>query len=99
MWWAEDVARASVRRQGAGLSAGQVADRVAEASRRERETREALRGPAGSEPLGSDARHLAQVWAAKLTEWRRIAGLLTATGQPTYEPEQDEQGTAWERER
>lgn len=41
MWSAKDVARASVRRQGAGLSA----DKVAEAARRERETQEQVDSP------------------------------------------------------
>ncbi|MFC8201626.1 hypothetical protein ACFUTV_40545 [Streptomyces sp. NPDC057298] len=45
MWSAEDVARASVRRQGEGLSVAQVADKVAEAQRRERETRQQLHSP------------------------------------------------------
>ncbi|MCR3725245.1 hypothetical protein FHS35_002093 [Streptomyces umbrinus] len=39
MWSAEDVVRASVRRQGEGLNVAQVAGKVAEAQRRERETR------------------------------------------------------------
>lgn len=39
----------------------------------ERETRDALQRPAASDPFGSDPQHLAAVWAADHTEWRRIA--------------------------
>ncbi|CAM5468400.1 hypothetical protein SGRIM119S_07119 [Streptomyces griseorubiginosus] len=45
MWAVQDVARDAVRRQGVGLDREQVADKVAEAARRERETREQLRAP------------------------------------------------------
>ncbi|MEU6626108.1 hypothetical protein ABZ926_35840 [Streptomyces litmocidini] len=45
IWSAADIARDAVRRQAAGLDAEQVAEKVAEAAERERETaRDAHRG-------------------------------------------------------
>ncbi|MEU0454239.1 hypothetical protein ABZ322_14715 [Streptomyces sp. NPDC006129] len=99
MWSAEDLARDAARRQGRGLGAAQVAAKVAEAARRERETRQQLGVPASRDPYARDPEELAELWAAKRTEWRRIAALLQATGQESYDPEQDAQGTAWAHDR
>jgi hypothetical protein len=99
MWSTEDLARDAARRQGRGLRAAQVAQKVAEAARRERETRQQLDVPAGREPYAGDPEELAELWAAKHTEWRRIAALLQTTGQEAYDPAQDDQGTAWAKER
>jgi len=61
MWSAEDLARDTVRRQGHGLTAGQVADKAGEAARRERETRrQSAAAPAGREPYDGDPEHLAR---------------------------------------
>lgn len=74
MWSAEDVVRALVRRQGEGLSVAQVADKVAEAQRRGRETRQELNSPTGDRgPYDSDPEDLAEQWMARHAEWRRIA--------------------------
>ena len=55
MWSAEDVARASVRRRGTGLSAARVADKVAEAARRERVSSAQLDSPVvGLGPYATD---------------------------------------------
>ncbi|GGZ92507.1 hypothetical protein ACFOOM_23005 [Streptomyces echinoruber] len=99
MWSAQDIARESVRRRARGLSADEVAGKVADAARRAQRTRQQRSSPGGRGPYESDPEHLAQVWAAKHTEWRRIAALLAASGQQTYDPEHDVQGTAWARER
>ena len=100
MWSAEDVARASVRRQGEGLSVAQVADKVAEAQRRERETRQQLHSPAVDRgPYDVDPADLAEQWVARHTEWRRVAALMDDQGWPAYSTEQDVQGSTWARER
>ncbi|AEM88775.1 hypothetical protein [Streptomyces violaceusniger] len=101
MWSVEDVARDAAQRQGRGLSAAQVAEKVTEASRRERETQQQLKAPAWTEigPFAPDPEHLPKLWAAKHTEWRRIAALLKASGEQEYNPEQDTQGMAWAQER
>ncbi|MEU0032061.1 hypothetical protein [Streptomyces sp. NPDC006335] len=102
MWAAEDVARATVRRQGEGLDRGQVAAKVAEAARREQETREQLRAPAPVSELDGlreDPERLAAVWAARHTEWRRVAALMEQESWPVYAPEQDVLGSEWARER
>ncbi|MFD6294707.1 hypothetical protein ACFWFU_07865 [Streptomyces sp. NPDC060235] len=99
MWSSEDKARDTVRRQGRGLSAGQVAEKVAEAVVRVRETRAQAASPGDWGELGGDPVELAGVWAARLVEWRRVAALLEADGHPTYEPSQDQEGTLWAGER
>ncbi|MCY0954096.1 hypothetical protein [Streptomyces sp. H27-S2] len=98
MWSAEDVARDSVRRQGDGLTGVVVAERVAEAAVRERETERALLGGAFSE-YGSEPERLAVVWAAKHREWQRVSLMMDTSGWDAYEPERDVQGSVWERER
>ncbi|MFF5011451.1 hypothetical protein ACFY3G_52915 [Streptomyces phaeochromogenes] len=78
----------------------QVADKVAEAERRERETRQQLRSPAVDRgPYDVDPADLAEQWAARHAEWRRIATLMDDQGWPVYSPEQDVQGSTWARER
>nr|WTB11955.1 hypothetical protein OG546_49130 [Streptomyces antimycoticus]WTB12179.1 hypothetical protein OG546_50400 [Streptomyces antimycoticus] len=101
MWSTEDVARDAARRQGRGLSTAQVAEKVAEAARREQETRRQLDAPTETEigPFATDPEHLAQLWAAKHTEWRRIAALLKTSGEQAYDPDRDAQGVTWAQER
>ncbi|MFJ6393911.1 hypothetical protein ACIQJT_40770 [Streptomyces sp. NPDC091972] len=103
MWSPEDVARAAVRRQGEGLDQGQVASKVAEAARREQETREQLRTSAASlsglDGLREDPERLAAVWTARHTEWRRVAALMEQEGWPVYAPEQDVKGSEWAQKR
>jgi hypothetical protein len=90
MWSAEDVVRAAVRRQGEGLSVAQVAVKVAEAERWERETRQQLHSPAVDRgPYDSDPEDLAEQWVARHAEWRRVAALMDAQGWPVYSPEQE----------
>ncbi|WP_405953555.1 hypothetical protein [Streptomyces phaeochromogenes] len=95
MWSADDVARASARRQGEGLSVVQVA----EVERRERETRQQLSSPGDRGPYDVDPADLAEQWVARHAEWRRVAALMDAQGWPVYSPERDVQGSAWARER
>ncbi|MFI0772834.1 hypothetical protein ACH4TQ_49605 [Streptomyces sp. NPDC021218] len=101
MWSVEDVARDAARRQGRGLTVEQVAEKVAEAARREWETQQQLHAPAETEtgPFATDPEHLAQLWAAKHAEWLRIATLLETSGEQAYDPEQDARGVAWAQER
>ncbi|MFF5011454.1 hypothetical protein ACFY3G_52930 [Streptomyces phaeochromogenes] len=78
----------------------QVADKVAEAQRRERETRQQLDSPAGDRgPYDGDPEDLAEQWVARHAEWRRVAALMDAQDWPLYSPEQDVQGSTWARER
>ncbi len=99
MWSAEDVARATVRRQGEGLDREQVAAKVAEAERRERETRQQLRSPGGRGPYDGDPEELADQWVARHAEWRRVAALMSEQGWTVYAPDEDVQGGAWACER
>jgi len=101
IWSTEDVARATVRRQAPGLDAGQVAGKVAEAARRVRETRQQMHAPVrvGEELVADDPVRLAESWGARHAEWQRIAALMEREGWPVYLPEQDVQGSAWERDR
>ncbi|MFF3489668.1 hypothetical protein ACFYXC_41645 [Streptomyces sp. NPDC002701] len=100
MWSAKDVARATVRRQGERLSAAQVAGKVAEAERREREARRQLDVPVVDRgPYDDDPEDLADQWMARHTEWRRVAAVMDDRGWPCYSPEQDVQGSMWARER
>ncbi|MFF4323710.1 hypothetical protein [Streptomyces sp. NPDC001568] len=71
-----------------------MAERVAEAAVRKRETERALLGGAFSE-CESDPERLAAVWTAK----RRVSLLMEASGWGAYEPERDVQGSEWARER
>ncbi|MGR3935320.1 hypothetical protein [Streptomyces sp. BRA346] len=95
------MARDAARRQGRGLSVAQVAEKVAEAAGRERETQQQLDAPAETEigPFATDPEHLAELWAAKHAEWQRIAALLETSGEQAYDPEQDPQGVVWAKER
>ncbi|MGW8768360.1 hypothetical protein ACWGN5_38445 [Streptomyces sp. NPDC055815] len=102
IWSPQDVARDSVRRQAAGLDAEQIADKVAEAAERERETaRDARRGmvPETDLLVAVDPQRLAETWAAKHTEWRRIQDLLAVASASVYDPDADATGTGWEHER
>lgn len=98
MWNADDLARDSVRRQGEGLAGAAVAERIAEAAVRERETGRALLGGDFS-AYESEPERLAAVWTAKHREWRRVSLLMEASGWDAYEPERDVQGSEWARER
>lgn len=99
MWSAQDVARDEVRRQASGLDVAAVAEKVAEAAVRERETAERLRGNGSFYAFEMDRERLAVIWLAKHAEWQRVRDLMTALGWSVYEPEQDVQGSVWARER
>ncbi|MER7983304.1 hypothetical protein [Streptomyces sp. NPDC095817] len=100
MWSSEDKARDTVRRQGRGMSAGQVAEKISEAQVRVQETRQFAAASAGDwGELGGDPTELAGAWEARLEEWERVAALLELDGHATYEPAQDPQGTLWAGER
>ncbi|MFE9975725.1 hypothetical protein ACFYRD_34670 [Streptomyces hirsutus] len=99
MWSAQDVARDQVRRQASGLDVAAVAEKVAEAAVRERETAEQLRGNGSFYEFEMDRERLAAIWLAKHGEWRRVRGLMSAAGWSVYEPERDAQGSVWARER
>ncbi|WP_331449469.1 hypothetical protein [Streptomyces prasinus] len=99
MWSAQDVARDQVQRQANGLDAAAVAEKVAEAAVRERETAERLRGNGSFYKFEMDRERLAVIWLAKHAEWQRVRDLMTALGWSVYEPEQDVQGSVWARER
>ncbi|MET9432374.1 hypothetical protein [Streptomyces sp. NPDC003036] len=99
MWSAQDVARDQVRRQADSLCIAAVADKVAEAAFRERETAEQLRQGGSSSGFGMDPERLAAMWAAKHAEWRRVRGLMVEAGWDVYEPDRDVQGSEWARER
>ncbi|MEU4618275.1 hypothetical protein [Streptomyces umbrinus] len=78
----------------------QVADKVAEADRRERETRQELRSPAVDRgPYVVDPADLAEQGVTWHAEWRRVAALMDDQGWPAYSTEQDVQGSTWARER
>ncbi|WP_258017454.1 hypothetical protein [Streptomyces noursei] len=100
-WSSEDVARDVVRRQGAGMPAARVVEVVAQAAVRERETAEELRSPRPAERglLVSDPEELAEAWAARHVEWRRVQELMEASGWAVYEPERDGVGSAWAADR
>ncbi|MFJ1804463.1 hypothetical protein [Streptomyces sp. NPDC088180] len=100
IWTSEDVARDQVRRQAAGMTVHQVEQAVDTAVVRVRETREELRSPATAvREFAPAPEELADRWAALLTEWRRMAAHLAASGAGAYDAEQDETGCAWARER
>ncbi|MFI8308151.1 hypothetical protein ACIF80_33025 [Streptomyces sp. NPDC085927] len=99
MWSAQDVARDQVRRQANGLDVAAVAEKVAEAAVRERETAEQLRGNGSFYEFEMDRERLAAIWLAQHAEWRRVRDLMTAVGWSVYEPEQDAQGSVWARGR
>ncbi|MFF0110947.1 hypothetical protein [Streptomyces hirsutus] len=99
MWSAQDVARDQVRRQANGLDVAAVAEKVAEAAVRKRETAEQLRGNGSFYEFEMDRERLAAVWLAKHAEWQRVRDLMTAVGWSVYEPEQDAQGSVWARGR
>ncbi|MFI8944338.1 hypothetical protein [Streptomyces syringium] len=73
--------------------------RVEEAAGRERETKEQARSGGGFSELGPDPERVAEVWAAKHVEWRRVSDLMVQNGWGVYEPERDVQGSGWARER
>ncbi len=93
------MARDQVRRQANGLDVAAVAEKVAEAAVRERETAEQLRGNGSFYAFEMDRERLAVIWLAQHAEWQRIRDLMTAAGWSAYEPQQDVQGSVWARER
>ncbi|WP_326701899.1 hypothetical protein OG909_32875 (plasmid) [Streptomyces sp. NBC_01754] len=100
IWTPEDVARDQVRRQAAGMTVRQVDQAVDTAVVRVRETRQELRSPmAVRGEFAPDPEELADRWAALLTEWRRVAAHLAASGTGAYDSDLDETGCAWARER
>jgi hypothetical protein len=99
MWSAQDVARDQVRRQANGLDIAAVAEKVAEAAARERETAEQLRQGGSFSEFETDPEWLAAIWAAKHVEWQRVRDLMTQGCWGAYEPEQDAQGSKWAQER
>ncbi|MFJ6239553.1 hypothetical protein ACIQH0_36335 [Streptomyces griseus] len=99
IWSSEDVARDQVHRQAAGMTMRQVQRAVEEAVVRARETREELRSPTVVEEFAPDPEELADRWAALLTEWRRVAAHLAATGADVYDATLDETGSTWARGR
>ncbi|MGW3683156.1 hypothetical protein [Streptomyces prasinus] len=99
MWSAQDVARDQVRRQAKGLDVAAVAEKVAEAAVRERETAEQLRGNGSFYEFEMDRERLAVISLAQHAEWRRVRDLMIAVGWSVYEPERDAQGSVWARER
>ncbi|MFI8515304.1 hypothetical protein ACIGHB_29670 [Streptomyces sp. NPDC085460] len=102
IWSSQDVARDFVRRQADGLDITQVAEQVAEAARRKRETAAGTRHVLQHDVDGlvaADPHRLAATWAAKHTEWERIHTLLEVSGRAVYEPSDDATGTQWARER
>ncbi|WP_433859794.1 hypothetical protein [Streptomyces kronopolitis] len=42
---------------------------------------------------------LAETWAAKAAEWRRVRDVVAQAGWPVYAPEGDVEGAEWARER
>ncbi|MFJ2307692.1 hypothetical protein [Streptomyces sp. NPDC087787] len=99
MWSAQDVARDQVRRQANGLDVAAIAEKVAEAAVRERETAEQLRGNGSFYEFEMDRERSAAIWLAKHAEWQRVRDFMTTAGWGVYEPEQDTQGSVWARER
>ncbi|ODA69138.1 hypothetical protein APS67_006707 [Streptomyces sp. AVP053U2] len=93
------MARDQVRRQASGLDVAAVAEKVAEAAVRERETAEQLRGNGSFYAFEMDRERVAAIWWAQHAEWRRVRDLMTAAGWSVYEPERDAQGSVWARER
>ncbi|KOT91722.1 hypothetical protein ADK70_16615 [Streptomyces rimosus subsp. pseudoverticillatus] len=99
MWSAQDVARDQVRRQASGLDVAAVAEKVSEATARERETAEQLRRGGSFSEFQTDPERLAAIWAAKHVEWRRVRDLMAQSGWGAYEPERDTEGSTWAQDR
>ncbi|MFH8476189.1 hypothetical protein [Streptomyces sp. NPDC018000] len=99
MWSSQDVARDQVRREADGLDVPAVAEKVAEAAVRERETADQLRGNGSFYEFAMDRERLAAIWLSKHAEWRRVRDLMAVAGWSVYEPEQDAQGSVWARGR
>ncbi|CQR59301.1 hypothetical protein [Streptomyces leeuwenhoekii] len=76
-----------------------VAEKIAEAAARERETAERLRRGGSFSEFEADPERLAAVWAAKHVEWQRVRDLMAQAGWGAYEPERDAQGSMWAQER
>ncbi|MGX1851598.1 hypothetical protein [Streptomyces sp. NPDC055299] len=96
MWSAEDVARDQVRRQANGLDIAAIDEKVTEADRRRQETAQDAR--LGVSAAFEDVERLAEIWAAKAAEWRRVRDVVAQAGWEVYATEGDVKGAAWARE-
>ncbi|MEU2213285.1 hypothetical protein AB0B95_39960 [Streptomyces hygroscopicus] len=76
-----------------------VAEKVAEAAARERETAEQLRRGGSFSEIQMDPERLAAIWGATHAEWRRVRALMAQAGWDAYEPVRDTEGSTWARER
>ncbi|MEU0335967.1 hypothetical protein [Streptomyces sp. NPDC006193] len=76
-----------------------VAEKVAEAAARKRETAEQLRRGGSFSELETDPERLAAIWEAKHVEWQRVRDLMAQAGWGAYELERDTQGSTWTQER
>lgn len=99
MWSAQDVARDQVRRQADGLDIAAVEGKVAEAAVRERESAEQSRRGGSFSEFEMDPERLADIWAARHAEWRRVRDLMVAAGWGAYGPEGDARGLTWAQDR
>ncbi len=93
------MARDQVRRQANGLDMAAVAEKVAEAAARERETAEQLRRGGPFSEFETNPERLAAIWAAKRVEWQRVRDLTAQAGWSAYEPDRDTEGSTWAQER
>ncbi|MFF5142283.1 hypothetical protein ACFY6U_21555 [Streptomyces sp. NPDC013157] len=98
-WSGEDLARDAVRSEGQGLTAAQVTEKLAEAAVRVRENREQPPAPTGQSPYTTNPEDFVALWEAKRAEWARIAALMETSGWEAYDPDRDDDGTTWARER
>lgn len=92
------MARDQVRRQANGLDMAAVAEKVAEAAARERETAEQLRRGGSFSEFETNPEQLAAIWAAKHVEWQRVRDLMAQAGWSAYEPDRDTEGSTWAQE-
>ncbi|WP_254393652.1 hypothetical protein [Streptomyces buecherae] len=76
-----------------------VAEQVAGAAARERETTEQLRRGGSFSEFETDPERLAAIWTARHVEWQRVRDLMAQAGWGAYEPERDAQGSKWAQER
>lgn len=93
------MARDQVRRQANGLDVSAVEEKVAEAAVRERESAEEARRGGSFSEFEREPERLADIWAAKHGEWRRVRNLMLQAGWGAYGPERDTQGSMWDQDR
>ncbi|MEV8413117.1 hypothetical protein AB0P45_05785 [Streptomyces niveus] len=99
MWSAQHVARDQVRRQADVLDIPTVEKAITEAAVRERESAEQSRRGGSFSEFETDPERLADIWAAKHAEWRRVRDLMVAASWGAYGPEGDTQGSKWAQDR